>query len=277
MTPYLITLLCCVMYGGSEFLYKVAHDGELHEGTYLCVQSGVVFCALGLISAGGVGWQLTSATVALGVVSGAVAFVTAITMLISMGRGPASVTSAVRRLGFIVTGLLAVVFLGEQLTPGKLVGVGLAAGGLVVMAWSPHEAHRPYPLIYLTMITSGLLAFLHKLGADASVSPSAFLMLQAGTVHLSAHVWCRFTGGYQLTQRGIRLAPLTAVIIAVTMVAFMYALRGGEATVLVPLVQLSFLVTAPLSFRFLREPVHPRKLFGLAMGATAVLVFGLLV
>ncbi len=275
MTPYLLTLLACLLHGVSEFLYKVAHDGELHEGTYLCVQSGVVFCTLGLISAGGVGWQLTPATVGLGVGCGMVAFATGIMLLISMGRGPASVTSAVRRLGFIVTGVLAVVFLGEQLTPGKLAGIGLAAGGLLTMTWATHESHRPYPLIYVAALTSGVLAFGHKLGAMAGVSPSAFLMLQAGTVHVGAHLWCHWTGGYRLRQAGVRLAPLTGVTIAAAMTIFLFALRAGEAIVLVPLVQLSFVVTAVLSFLLLREPALPGKLIGLGLGAAAVLAFGL--
>lgn len=274
MLPYLLTLCACVLFGVSEFLYKLAHESPLHEGTYLCTQSAVVFCVLGLISVGGAGWNLTPLTVALGIGCGVLAFVTAITFLIAMGRGPASVTSGIRRLSFVITAALAVGLLRESLTVPKVVGIALGGAGLLTMAWAPDEVHRPSPLIYITVLSAGFLSFGHKLGADANVSPSAFLMLQAGTVHVSAHVWCRFTGGYTFGSRGLRLAPITGVLLAVAMTMLLYALRRGQATVLVPLVQLSFLVTAPLSFRLLREPITGRKLAGLGLGALAVLVFG---
>ena len=274
MPPYVIALVCCVLFGVSEFLYKGAHERALHEGTYLCVQSGIVFCVLGAISAGAAGWTITPATVGLGIGCGVLAFTTAITFLIAIGRGPASVTTAVRRLGFVITATLAVVVLHEPLTGAKVAGILLAGVGLVVMTLAPDELHRPHPLIFVTAISSGLLSFGHKLGADAGVSYSAFLMFQAGTVHLGAHLWCRLTGGYALRSPGVRIAPVTAVLLAVAMTLLLYGLRRGEATVLIPIVQLSFLVTAPLSFVLLREPLAARKLLGVGLGAAAVLVFG---
>ena len=275
MLPYILALVALVLFGVAEFIYKAAHEAGMHEGSYLCLQSGIVFCTLGLFSIGGVGWTLTLPTVLLGLGCGICALATAVTMLIAIGRGPISVTAAVRRLGFILTGLLAVIFLGEKITPGKLVGVGLAVAGLLTMAWAPDETHRPHPIIYVAVVTSGVLAFGHKLGAIAGVSPSAFLMLQAGTVHLGGHAWCRMAGGYDFGPAVRRYAPVSALLISVAMTLAVYALRQGEATVLVPIFQLSFLVTAPLGFRLLREPVTSRKLLGLGLGAAAVLSFGL--
>lgn len=272
--PYLLALLCCLLFGVSEFLYKLAHREKLHEGSYLCLQSGTVFCTLGLLSAGGGGWRMTPAAAVLGIGCGMLAFCTAITFLISIGRGPASVTAAIRRLSFVITAALAVAILGERLTALKLFAIVLAGAGLVTIVWTPEEAHRPYPLIYVTVLSSGLLSFAHKLGAGAGVSPAAFLMFQAGIVHLCSHVLCRTTGGYRFSGWGIRLAPVTGVLLAVAMTLLLHALRTGEALVLIPLVQLSFLVTAPLSFRLLHEPMLPRKLLGLALGAAAVLTFG---
>ncbi|MDH5672467.1 MAG: hypothetical protein OEZ06_09985 [Myxococcales bacterium] len=50
----------------------------------------------------------------------------------------------------------------------------------------------------------------------------------------------------------------------------MYALRAGKALVIAPIPQLGFLVTALLSFVFMREPVSGRKSVGLALSAAAI-------
>ena len=54
----------------------------------------------------------------------------------------------------------------------------------------------------------------------------------------------------------------------------MLALRGTEAVVVAPLLQLSFLITAAASFLLFGEPVGARKLVGIALGALAMWVFG---
>ena len=60
--------------------------------------------------------------------------------------------------------------------------------------------------------------------------------------------------------------------------AFVCLLHGvalGEASVVVPIAQMGFIVTALLGLLLLGEPVTPRKLAGLAAAAGALVALGL--
>jgi drug/metabolite transporter (DMT)-like permease len=272
-TPLLFAAASLLLQGTYELLFQVAHRGAMDESTYMVFQSGAVFSTLALISGALLGFELTAPIALLGVLSGILGLVTGFTHLYAMGRGPGSVTSAMRRLSFVVTAALAVALLGETLTAGKLGAMAIAAFALVLMGLRGDLAGRPHPAVFIALVTAGCMAFIHKVAAMQAVSASAFLMMQSGTAHLSAHVVCLRRGGYRLTRNTVGFALLTGSLIAIAMVMAMYALRGGDAVIIVPILQLGFLVTAPLSFVFMREPVTGRKLLGMALGACAIVFF----
>jgi transporter family protein len=178
-----------------------------------------------------------------------------------------------RRLSFVITSLLAILFLNEQLNAPKAVGTLLAASALMIIAWTKDQSNRPHRTAYITFVCIGLMGFIHKLAAIAGVSPSAFLMIQAGTAHLGTHLFSLKWGGYNFTRSLVRYGILAGVLIALTMVFGIYALRHGDAVVIAPILQLGFLVNAPLSFVFLGEPATKRKIVGFLLGAVAILCF----
>jgi len=169
---------------------------------------------------------------------------------------------------------LAVYFLDESISHQRMVALAVAALALVIMAWSPDAVHRPHPVVFVSLFTAGLMTFFHKLAAISDVSVTAFLMVQAGTAHITAHIAClRGGGGYRYRRQLSSYALLTGVVIALMMTFSMYALRNGDAVVIAPILQLGFLVTAPLSFWLFREQVTLRKLLGLGVGAAAIVLF----
>lgn len=272
-TALLFALGALLLNGVFELVYRVAHSGHMHENSYMMVQTGTVFLCLLILSSSGIGFELTPSLFLLGLVAGVNGWVTGWTYLYAMGRGPVAVTSAVRKLGFIVTALLAVFILGESLSTQRLIALVVAALALVLMAWSPDADHRPHPVVFVSLFTAGLMIFFHKLAAMSGASVTAFLMVQAGTAHLTAHIACLRGDGYQLRRRLSSYAMLTGAVIAVMMTFSMYALRNGDAVVIAPILQLGFLVTAPLSFWLFREKVTARKLWGLSVGAVAIVMF----
>jgi len=151
----------------------------------------------------------------------------------------------------------------------------VATLALVSMASGVDANTRPHPVIYVTLVTGGVIAYIHKLAAVADVSASAFLMMQSGTAHLTAHAVVLRRGGYHWARSTIQFALLTGSIIGVAMLLGVYALRHAEALVIAPILQLGFLVSAPLSFLVIGEPVTARKLFGLLLGAAAIGAFAL--
>ena len=269
----LLGLGSLLLSGLFDVLYRLAHRRSFHESSYLVVQTAVVSTVLAALGFGGVGWRLDVATAGLGVLAGVVGITTGWTYLYAMGRGPASVTAAVRRLNFVVTGGLALIFLGERLSLIKVSAIVLAGVALIVMGTAGSRLERPHPVIYVTVVMAGLMAFMHKLAAVAGVSPAAFLICQSLTAHLSAHVMCYRSGGYALDRWTFGYAAATGTTVALAMTLGVYALRHGDAVVVAPLLQLGFLVTAPVSFLVLGEQPSRRKLSALLIAASAVVLF----
>jgi uncharacterized membrane protein len=90
------------------------------------------------------------------------------------------------------------------------------------------------------------------------------------------------TGVVYLKDRRLRPAAATyryaaaaAVVLAGATVFLLRGIAGGQASVLVPIAQMGFLVAALLGIFFLRERVTLRKAAGLgcALAALAVLAF----
>lgn len=274
MTPLLLALAALVISGVYNLVFKQAHQQPIHEPSYMVVQSASVFSCLLLLSAGGLGFSLDLKTAGLGVIGGLLGYLTGWSLLYAIGRGPTSVTSATRNLSFVITAGLSVVFLGERLSSGRLSALGLAAGAFLLMGRGGGEHGRPHPIIWLTLLAAGGMGFIHKLAAMAGVSASAFLMCQAGTAHVSAHLVCLRAGGYRFSRRLIGFALGTGTMAAIAMTLGVTALRQADAVVISPILQLGFLVAAPGSFWLYREPITSQKLMGLALGAGAIVLFG---
>jgi uncharacterized membrane protein len=64
-------------------------------------------------------------------------------------------------------------------------------------------------------------------------------------------------------------APAAIVLLGAT-ICLLHSVAGGEASVLVPIAQMGFVVAALLGIFILRERVTIRKVIGLAMGLAAL-------
>lgn len=258
--------------GVFEIVYRLAHKKGMHEGTYMVTQTGTVFLCLAIYSSS-IGFEITPALIVLAIMSGIVGMITGWSHIYAIGRGPVAVTSSMRKLGFIVTALLALIFLDESLNAQRIAGLLIASAALLIIGWAPGVSHRPHPAIFISLVGVGVMTFFHKVAATAGISITAFLMIQSGTAHIASHVACRKTGGYKPNKRLMKFAMLSGAMISLSMTFGMYALRHGDAVVIAPILQLGFLIAAPVSFIFFKEQVTKHKLVGLSIGTLAIVLF----
>jgi len=80
-------------------------------------------------------------------------------------------------------------------------------------------------------------------------------------------------GRLRPAARAWRYAPVAAFVLAGAFVFLVESLARGEASVLVPIAQMGFVVTAVLGFFFLAEPFTLRKGAGLAAALAALASF----
>lgn len=255
-----------------EIVYRLAHKTGMHEGTYMVTQTGTVFLCLAAYSSS-IGFAISPALVLLAIVSGIVGMMTGWSHIYAIGRGPVAVTSSMRKLGFIVTALLALIFLNETLNAQRVAGLLIASTALLIIGWAPGAHNRPHPAIFISLVGVGVMTFFHKIAATAGISITVFLMIQSGTAHIASHVACLQSGGYKPNKRLIGFAMLSGGMISLSMTFGMYALRHGDAIVIAPILQLGFLIAAPISFLLFKEPITQHKLVGLSVGTLAIVLF----
>ena len=277
--PYALAAL--VLFGIGDFIYKRATLAGLRADQLLMSQ-GWFFLPL-IIGYGLLTGTLAPQPAALwGSLAGAFVFVGFYNFVRSLATGPVSINAPIFRLNFVVTALLAIALLGETLTGRKLAGLTLALGAtwLLLGARMPgeraHEDRGALLRVLLATLALGVANFLHAVGLREGVLPETMLAAQA-------IVFMPLTNLAVLAADRRVAAPRAAwgygaVMSLVLFGAFVCLLHGislGQASVVVPIAQMGFIVTAVLGTLLLREPLTLRKGLGLAAAAAALAALAL--
>lgn len=213
-----------------------------------------------------------------GMVAGIFVFGSLYNFARALAAGSISVVAPIFRLSFTVTVVLAVVWLGEPLGGWK-VG-GLAAALLAVWLLLGGEARGGRAAaanrVALTravaaMAAMGVANFLYKLGALQGGLPATFVTGQAlvFTPLATLFVW-RMEGRIRPPRGAWRYGAAVAALMVVALVMLFASLAHGDASVLVPITQMGFVVTAAVGVVLLREPLTPRKGAGIACAVAAL-------
>ncbi|HET7765634.1 MAG TPA: EamA family transporter [Burkholderiales bacterium] len=267
-----------LLYGVADFVYKRAAAAGAQPHQFLMVQTWF-FTSLGLVYGLASGTLAFGAGALWGAAAGVLVVVGYYNFAWSLRHGSVSTNATVFRLSFAVTAALAVLILGEPLTAAKLAGIALA----LVAAWlllaapgargerADAENRASLARVVIATVAVGIASFTYKLGLLAGAAPIALVVAQgAVAVTLATGFAARVDGGIRPSRAALIHAPVAAVLLVCAFVFLARGLQGGEASVIVPIAQMGFVVTALLGFVLLREPFTLRKGAGLAAALAAL-------
>jgi uncharacterized membrane protein len=281
--PVVFAIIAMVCYGIGDFIYKRGTAAGVRADHFLMAQ-GWFFGPLVVL------YALVTGTLALvpaalwGSLAGLFVFIGFYLFVHSLAAGAVSTNSSIFRMNFLVTVALVVVFLHEPLTAAKVAGLALAllATWLLVGAGADTQTtdvaarRRSLLEVGIATLAFGTSTFFHTLGLRHGAPPETLAAAQAAVFVPLA------TAVVYVTDRGLAPSPLTLRYGAVAAVALLGAtislLRGvaaGQASVLVPIAQMGFIIAALLGFFVLRERVTVRKASGLACALTALAVLAM--
>ncbi len=271
-------LLAMSFYGVVDFTYGRAMRKGVLPGTMLCSQSAIV-TPVTAIWAWWEGTYVWSKPAFLGIAAGVFVFIGLWAFMKSLKLGETSVSTPIYRISFVITALIAIVFLGEPMTIRKGTGF-LLAGASIFFISDFHfgDAARGSGKSIFWAVTAmcavGVLNIVYKLGVSNGVSPVMMLHSQAVFFITIAYIYARFTqGGPRFSRVGWAHASVTAVCFTGGIVAFMTALQSGDASVVAPIAQLSFAVSVLMATWWLNERFTARKLMGLAFAIGTIAAF----
>lgn len=276
-------LAALVCNGLGDVVYKRAARAGLAPDHFLMGQ-GWFFCPAMVAYAWLTGTLVPGPAALWGAVAGAVILVALYSYSRSLRSGAVSAVAPVFRLNFIVTAALAIAILHEPASGLKLGGFALAvAAGWLLLGGPAAERgsdegamRRPLARVLLATVAAGAANFCYKLGLVGGALPETILATQAVvfTGLVTATTWA--VNGSIRPPRGFaqHSVPAAAALFA----AFLFMLHGlarGEASIVVPIAQMGFVIAAILGVILFRERVTTRKAAGLAAACLALLLLGL--
>ena len=172
----------------------------------------------------------------------------------------------------VLTMLMAFIFLGEQLTTVKIAAMVFIGAGTLMMSIrkgnGKRKAGRWMIFAWLSAIFAALTSILAKVGVSAVGSNlgtairTAVVLVMAWVVVAAKGKKNVFSG---LGGKAFVFIALSAVATAASWLCFYYALKNGDASVVVPIDKLSILAVVLFSRIFLKEKLTAMSGAGLVL------------
>lgn len=277
MTPgigFAVGAMLC--FGISDLVYKRAAVLGVDGRQFAALQSWVFMPGVVLYA-----WATGTLQVHLSALWGALAglflLVAVVNFVSSLRTGAVSTNAPIFRLNFTVTASLAVLLLGESLNGAKIAALvcTLAAVWLLLA----ERGTRLPPLrsmtgILIATLAMGLGNLCYKFGLLQGALPETMISVQAWVFcPLATLVYWLREREFNLTPGAWRYATVAAIALVAGFVLLLHGLSTGYASVLVPVAQMGFVITALLGAAMFRETLNARKIAGLLIAAGALALF----
>jgi uncharacterized membrane protein len=273
-------LAALVFFGIGDLIYKRGTAAGALPHQLLMVQSWVLTASVtvygfwtGTLRFGaGMGW---------GALAGLFMMVAFYNFAHSLQSGQISINAPVFRLSFVITAALALLVLHEPLRAYKVAGITLALVAVWLLLGAPAaQAGMPsrssLARVLVATAAMGVGNLVYKFGLRAGETPASLIVAQGCTVvMLAAALVAVKDGRIRPSRAALRYAPWAAVVLASGFICMVNSLRRGDASVMVPIAQMGFGVTAVLGFVLFGERVTGRKIAGLAAALAALASFAL--
>jgi drug/metabolite transporter (DMT)-like permease len=277
-TPLLFALVAMVCYGIADIFYKRAAAAGIRADHFMVGQAWF-FCPSLVVLAWLSGRLVIVPAMLWGSLAGFFAFGGFYWFAKSLASGSVSTNSSIFRLNFIVTVVLVIAFLGEPLTAAKTVGLAfaLAATWLLLGGGKKGQASAgSIAQVTVATLLFGSSNVFHTVGLRHGVLPETMAVGQA-IVFMPLATLVVFAADRRLPPPAAAFtfgAPAAALLLVAT-VAMLRGIAGGQASVLVPIAQMGFIVAALLGIVALREKLTRRKGLGLLAAFAALAVLAL--
>jgi uncharacterized membrane protein len=264
-------MLC---FGLGDLIYKRAATAGVPSHQFLMGQAWL-FAPTAIALAIATGGPVNAAAL-WGMAAGACSFIAFYNFSRSLATGSISVNAPIFRMSFVLTATLAVVLLGEALTPLKVLGLVLApvAAWLLLGGAAAGRRIAAKSLVQVGVATAamGVAGLFYKLGLIAGATPPVLVAAQAAVFMPTATAFSTLREKRLWPDRAtLRYGPAAGLVLVTAFLLMIEALTRGQASVIVPIAQMGFVATAIFGFAFLGETFTARKGTGLAIAAVAML------
>ena len=265
----------------ADLLYRVGQTRGIDTGVFLFWQSTIFTTGIwiGSIATGQVNDIITSTWI-WGLPGGLLSYIGLYLFVLSLRNGDASVNAPVFRLNFVVAAAGGILLLNETASLAKTVGILLAVLSVLSLLnlraiKEGGSARQSLITVVAASLLFGSVGVLAKQALNEGSTAVPLILTQTVAFQSCAVLYVLFTRRWRPNTPTVRYAPPISLLQLVWSILLFQALALGDASVIYPVVQLSFVVTAVLAVAFLKEAITRTKAGGLALAVLAVAALAL--
>ncbi len=273
-------LLSLVLGGLNEVVFKRYSGGTRSRGM-LIAGVGCVWLLLLAFELALTGGSIDADATGLGyaLAAGIAVALANILLLEGLRHMEVSLGSTIYRLNTIAVVILAVVFLGESLPPIKIAGI--ACGILaVILLYRHHQQETDYrelklglSMVLVGALLRALYGIFSKAGLQQGVDMDLLLITGALCWIISGLVYARLVEKrYAITRVKIIYASVSGLLVYGIVRSLLAALELGEASVVITIANLSFLMALLVALVFGMERLNLRKLLAMGLAVAAIML-----
>ena len=276
----LFALLSLIFAGINDVVFKRYAGKERSRGLYV-LGIGVVWTALQAVifAVQGVSLRLDQNTILFGLTAGLFLTIANILLIESLTHTDVSFGSTIYRLNTVGVVIFSYLFLSEPF--GILKSWGVLAGIIGVLLLyqkrSGPQVRTAFPAFFVVAVVASLSRASYGVTAKAAIildaDPSTMLLLISS---------CWIVGGacyavvrerrFRLTKKKIFYILLSGILVCLIVNFLMLAIEHGEASIVIPVANMSFVIALFLSAILKMETLSKRKLFGVVCAMVSIIL-----
>lgn len=271
-------LLSLLFAGLNDLVFKRYAVSERSSGM-LVLGIGVVWTAIQAVVFGALPGplRLDAATLLHGGVAGALLVGSNLLLIESLRHVELSLGSTIYRLNTVAVALLSFAVLDEPLGAAKLGGIGLGALAVLLLSHRPgwHPPGSRHGLFVAAVVLAALLRATYGVvtrNAMLSQVPREpfLLVVSASWIAGGAAYALAKDGRLRLTREKAAYSAISGTLVFVIVYTLLRAVERGEASVVIPIANMSFLVALAISLATRLEPLTARKVAAAIVAAGAI-------
>ena len=275
----LVSLACA---GCTDVVFGRYAQADRSRGLFvLCMGATWTIIQAVILAADGRAIRFDAQTVVFGLIAGLLISVSNTLLIESLTRIDVGIGSTIYRLNTIAVVVMATFMLDEPLTAAKLLGVILGSAAVVLL----FERKREYAderttlrvffsLVVFAALLRACFGILAKVAATRGLDLRVLLLVNAPVWIVMGFIYTLWRGEtMRISGAMLRYAAVSGALICGVANFLMLAVERGQASVVVPIANMSFLVALLISVGLGMERLTPRKVtaVGLALAAIVAL------
>lgn len=271
-------LLSLLGAGVNDVVFKRYSRRERSRGMYIC-GIGVVWGALQLAAAQLRGTALAgdATTLGFGLLAGLLLTGSNILLLESLAHIDVSLGSTIYRLNTVGVVILSFLLLGEPL--GLVRGLGILCGiaGVLLLYQRDTGYRTAGALFFAAAVSASLLRAGYGVTTRAGIlqlaDPQAMLMIAAASWIVGGAAYAALRERrFRMTKKKALYSGVSGLLVFLIANFLMLAVKHGQASIVIPIANLSFVVAVALSVALKMEALTLRKSAALLCAAGSILL-----